>query len=64
MDWLEGLTPASPIPTPILASASVAKLLAAPQRAVMIEKVAREAVIIPFLPRLSASMARGTPRIE
>lgn len=58
----DGLQPASPNPTPSLASASGAKLLANPLKAVNALHSASATAMITGRLRRSASHAMGTPR--
>ena len=63
IEWLGGLDPASPIPTPIRASISCVKFCARPHAAVMPLQTAR--LIAMMLRRLvlSASRATGMPKV-
>ena len=61
MEWLAGLVPASPTPTPIRKMANCQAFMATPQRAVMTEKSPRHQAISFLRTVRSASSARGTP---
>ena len=63
MDWLAGLTPASPMPTPMRSSNSIKKPTASPLNAVIRENTASEATMMSLrLPR-SAARAMGMPKV-
>jgi hypothetical protein len=63
MEWDGGLPPASPMPTPIRASASCQKPAARPQNAVMTDHTVIEMTRIHLRLWRSASRAMGMPSV-
>ena len=63
MEWLAGLTPASPTPTPIRNSNNIIKPVAQPLRRVISENRARQAAIIHLRLYWSESLAMGMPSV-
>ena len=63
MEWLGGLDPASPIPTPIRASSKWMKFWARPQAAVIALQRASEIEMILTRFIRSASAATGIPSV-
>ena len=63
IEWLGGLDPASPTPTPIRASSNCVKFCASPHTAVItLHTVSAIAMMLIRLPR-SASRATGMPSV-